>query len=100
MPGLDQQHVDHQEADDPRTSARNARYGLMLFAIYAAFYGGYVLLSAFRPDVMETTPLAGVNLAVLYGFALILGALVLSLVYGWLCRAPASAEDDQQRGGA
>ena len=34
---------------------------------------------------MEVTPFAGVNLAILYGFALILAALVFALLYGWLC---------------
>jgi uncharacterized membrane protein (DUF485 family) len=65
---------------------RNARLGLWLFAIYLAFYAGFVLLAAFSPKTMESTPLAGVNLAIWYGFALILAAFVLALVYGWLCR--------------
>ena len=65
---------------------RNARYGLWLFAIYLAFYGGFVLLAAFAPRAMERLPLAGVNLAIWYGFGLIVLALVLALFYGWLCR--------------
>ena len=36
---------------------------------------------------MEWTPVAGINLAILYGFGLIVAALVLALLYGWLCRA-------------
>jgi hypothetical protein len=39
---------------------------------------------------MERTPIAGINLAVLYGFGLIVGALVLSLIYGWLCQSASS----------
>ena len=66
--------------------SRNARLGLWLFAMYLAFYGGFVLLAAFRPAALEATPLAGVNMAVWYGFGLIVGALALACVYGWLCR--------------
>jgi uncharacterized membrane protein (DUF485 family) len=66
--------------------SRNARIGLVLFFVYLVLYGGFVLVSAFAPAVMETTLLAGVNLAILYGFGLILAAFVLALVYGWLCR--------------
>lgn len=64
---------------------RNARIGLILFFVYLALYGGFVLLSAFSPDSMEATPVAGVNMAILYGFFLIIAAVVLSLVYGLVC---------------
>ena len=63
---------------------RHDRAGLVLFFIYLIFYGGFVLLNAFWPEVMERTPVAGVNLAILYGFALIIVAFLMALVYGWL----------------
>ena len=72
---------------------RNARIGLILFSVYLLLYGGFVLLNAFSPDTMETTPLAGINLAILYGFGLIVAAWILALVYGWLCRSPKSHDD-------
>jgi len=68
-------------------SSRNARIGLSLFAVYLAIYGGFVGLNAFAPEIMESTPLLGVNLAVLYGFGLIVAAFALALLYGALCRA-------------
>ncbi|MEX0819236.1 MAG: DUF485 domain-containing protein [Pirellulaceae bacterium] len=64
---------------------RNSRIGLVLFAVYLLLYGGFVFLNAFAADVMSTTPIAGVNLAILYGFGLILAALILALLYGFLC---------------
>ncbi|MCA9121576.1 MAG: DUF485 domain-containing protein [Planctomycetaceae bacterium] len=64
----------------------NSRIGLVLFAVYLLLYGGFVFLNAFAADVMETTPVAGVNLAILYGFGLIVAALVLALIYGFLCK--------------
>ncbi len=75
---------------------RNARIGFVLFVVYSLFYGGFVFLNAFAADVMEMTPIAGVNLAVLYGFALIVAAFVLALVYGFLCKEkPAEKEADK-----
>jgi len=65
---------------------RNTRLGLALFAVYLVFYGGFVLLAAFSPDSLAVLPLAGVNLAIWYGFGLIVVAFVLALVYGWACR--------------
>ena len=69
---------------EPRTS----RIGLTLFTIYLVLYSGFMLLSAFWPAVMEAKPLAGINLAILYGFGLIIAAFVLALIYG--CVGPAS----------
>lgn len=66
--------------------ARNTRWGLVLFAVYLAFYCGFVLLAAFAPETLARLPFAGVNLAIWYGFALIVVALVLALIYGWACR--------------
>ena len=75
--------------------SRNTPLGLALFAVYLLLYGGFVGLSAFSPQTMEATPLWGVNLAVLYGFGLIVAALVLALVYGWFSVAPPRDADDQ-----
>ncbi len=66
---------------------RNSRIGLVLFGIYLLLYGGFVFLNAFSPESMEAIPVAGVNLAIVFGFGLILAAFVLALVYGFLCRA-------------
>lgn len=81
--------------DDEQTAARNARYGLVLFTAYLLLYAGYMLLNAFRPEVMDIVVYAGVNLATVYGLGLIAAALLLALVYGWLCRAPVSPRGDR-----
>ena len=61
------------------------RLGLALFAVYLLLYTGFVLLAAFAPELMEATPIAGVNLAIWYGFGLIAAAILLALAYGWAC---------------
>jgi uncharacterized membrane protein (DUF485 family) len=79
-------------------NSRNSRNGLILFAVYLLFYGGFVFINAFDPASMERTPIAGLNLAVLYGFGLIIGAVVLSAIYGVLCGDASghSSGSDQQ----
>lgn len=80
-------------APDPAPRSRgdeiissNARFGLVLFAIYCAFYGAFVGISAFAPSLMGRKIFAGVNLAIVYGIGLILAAIVLALVYMWGCK--------------
>lgn len=91
MAGFDHGPAAVSEQDDPAASARNARYGLVLFSVYFAFYALFVALNAFWPDVMSR-PVAGVTLAVSYGLGLIIAAIVLALVYSWLCHGPAKPQ--------
>lgn len=58
----------------------------ILFGTYLFIYSCYVLVNAFSPDLMDREVLAGVNLAIVSGFVLIISAFVLSLIYGWLYR--------------
>ena len=74
----------------------NARIGLVLFVVYLSLYGGFVSLNAFAAETMEATPLAGVNLAIWYGIGLIVLAVVLALIYGWVAKSedvPSTQED-------
>ena len=64
---------------------RNARLGLRYFAVYLLLYLAFVLTNAFSPTTMERTPIAGINLAILCGFGLILVAFVMAILYGWAC---------------
>ena len=81
-------HDDHHAP----TVSRNARVGLALFCVYLALYGGFMALNAFWPHVMGRPAFAGVNLAVTYGLALIIGAFVLAVVYMFLVRRRAEGE--------
>jgi uncharacterized membrane protein (DUF485 family) len=76
----------HSDDHHPPTVTRNARIGLALFAVYLVLYGGFVGLNAFYPKAMGHAPFGGVNLAVLYGLVLIVGAFVLALLYMFLVR--------------
>ena len=74
-------------SDSPSSARRyNTRLGLKLFVVYLLFYLGFVLINAFAADLMETVAVAGLNLAIVYGFGLIVSAFALALVYGAMCR--------------
>ena len=87
MAGMEHGVQHPKELENPVLAARNARYGMVLFLIYLSVYVGFVGLNAVRPELMELTPAWGLNVAILYGLALIVFAMVLALVYCWLCRA-------------
>jgi len=74
---------------------RNARYGLILFFLYLAFYGAFMAMNLADPAAMSQPALGGANLAIVYGFALILAALVLALTYMILCGKPVAGSDSR-----
>ena len=76
--------------------SRHARIGWVLFLFYLALYAGFVLLNAWTPAWMEWTPIAGLNLAVLYGFGLIFAAVFLAFLYGILCRETGNGSGAEQ----
>ena len=86
MAGLDFKAPVAREQEDAGIVAHNTRMGVIMFVVYVAFYGGFMALSAFWPEAMSMPTLGGVNLAVVYGFALIAAALVLALLYMRVCR--------------
>lgn len=59
--------------------------GLLLFAIYGTVYAVFVLINTIWPSVMKVPVILGMNLAVFYGYSLIILAVVMSLIYNAIC---------------
>ncbi len=87
MAGLHQANSSDDSAS-PQEIARNSTIGWRLFLIYSLVYGLYVAVNAFAPSWMEKVIFWGLNLAILSGFGLILFAVLMAFVYGYLCRKP------------
>ena len=65
--------------------AYKTRLGVWMFICYCLFYAGFVAINLYSATLMERIVLWGLNLATVYGFALILVALILAIVYNALC---------------
>ncbi|MHC1788731.1 MAG: DUF485 domain-containing protein [Solidesulfovibrio sp.] len=55
-----------------------------MFFLYTIIYAGFVIINVYSPTMMELDVL-GVNLAVVYGFGLIVFAMFQALIYNHLC---------------
>jgi hypothetical protein len=75
------------------------RVGVWMVIAYSLFYAGFVAINLLRPLLMEETVFAGLNLATVYGMALIIIALLQALVYDAMCRAQERKLDIQQAAG-
>lgn len=74
-----------QESGTDYAIAYKMRIGVWMFLLYALVYAGFVIINVTNPVVMEMQVLLGLNLAVVYGFGLIVFALILALIYNSLC---------------
>ena len=62
------------------------RLGMWMFVAYSLFYASFVAINLLSPLTMAAIVFAGLNLATVYGFALIIVALIEALIYDWFCR--------------
>jgi uncharacterized membrane protein (DUF485 family) len=77
-------HKPAPDAGPDAASTYKTQVGLILFLIYGAFYAIFVIINTFDPTSMGQIVLAGLNLAVVYGFGLIILAIVMGLIYNIL----------------
>jgi len=62
------------------------RLGLWMFLFYSLFYAVFVAINLLSPQAMGAIVFLGLNLATVYGFALIIVALIQALIYDAMCR--------------
>ena len=62
-----------------------ARIGLVLFIIYGLVYTGFVVINTISPKTMSEPIVLDLNLAVVYGFGLIVLAIIMGLIYNAIC---------------
>ena len=61
------------------------KLGAIMVIVYALIYAGFVAINLASPATMGKVILLGLNLAVVYGFGLIIVAIILALVYTRMC---------------
>lgn len=66
--------------DDDKSIPHKIRLGLWMFLVYFILYGGFIIINVVDPKLMGTD-IGSLNLAIVYGFALIIIALILALIY-------------------
>ena len=67
------------------SAKKKARLGVWLFILYCIIYAIFVAIGVYDTDMMGSIVLGKQNLAVVYGFGLIVFAILLGLIYHWIC---------------
>ncbi|PKL17344.1 MAG: hypothetical protein CVV49_11685 [Spirochaetae bacterium HGW-Spirochaetae-5] len=56
-----------------------------MFIIYVIIYTGFIVINVASPKSMAIILFAGLNMAIVYGVGLIVLAVIMGLIYNYLC---------------
>ncbi|HAK44369.1 MAG TPA: hypothetical protein DCO79_00370 [Spirochaeta sp.] len=75
------------------------RVGVRMFIAYAVVYTSFIVINTAAPKLMGKPVAFGLNLAVTYGFGLIILAIIAGIIYNAICtkkenELAADEEDD------
>lgn len=74
-------------------SAYKTRLGVMFFVVYTLVYFSFVAINSIKPSFMQQIVM-GQTVAVVYGFFLIVLALIMAVIYNHKCTAAESRMND------
>ncbi len=77
-----------------KSEGAKTKLGLYLFLVYSAVYFTFVFICVFNPRLMATD-VGSLNLAIAFGFGLIVFAIILALIYNYIC-SKREKEDAEQ----
>jgi len=78
-------HGPAAKLDEDKSSKKKASLGIKLFFVYFLLYAGFTAIGIFKPTLMGVKVVFGLNLAVVYGFGLIIVAIVMGWIYHMIC---------------
>jgi len=64
---------------------KKAKLGVILFFVYTIIYAGFVIIGLTMPELMGLELIGGQNIAIIYGFGLIVLAIVMGFIYNYFC---------------
>jgi uncharacterized membrane protein (DUF485 family) len=86
------QHGAPTEWKREKSEAYKTKLGLIMIGIYTALYLIFMFLSVLNPRLMAID-IGSLNLAIAYGFALIIIAIVQAVIYNYLCSRKEKLDD-------
>ncbi|HXI00330.1 MAG TPA: DUF485 domain-containing protein [Sphingobacteriaceae bacterium] len=78
-------HKPAAETGIDNAAKKKARLGVWFFFLYLFFYAGFVAIGVLNYELLGQEVMMGLNLAIIYGFGLILFAVLLGILYNYLC---------------
>jgi uncharacterized membrane protein (DUF485 family) len=78
-------HGPAAKLETDHAAAKKAKLGIKLFIFYILIYAGFVVIGLVDPELMGLHIIGKQNLAIVYGFGLIVLAIVMGFIYNAMC---------------
>lgn len=78
------QHGPPTNWKEDKSEGYKTKLGLILCAVFTIVYFAFIVLGVTNPQMMAND-IGPLNVAVVYGFAIIILAIILAFAYNWLC---------------
>ena len=83
---------------DPASEFKK-KVGIRMFIAYAVVYAGFIIINTVVPKLMGKPAAFGLNLAVTYGFGLIILAIIAGIIYNAICTKKEDELNEQSKEG-
>jgi uncharacterized membrane protein (DUF485 family) len=77
-------HGPATEWKEDKSEGYKSKLGLIMFAIYVVLYLAFILIAVISPKSLGVD-IGSLNLAIVYGFGLIVFAIIQAVIYNVLC---------------
>lgn len=78
-------HEPASKGGTDKAAEKKAKLGVKMFFAYTLVYSGFVVIGLTKPELMGFKLISGQNLAIIYGFGLIVLAIVMGFIYNYFC---------------
>ncbi|MBM3404248.1 MAG: DUF485 domain-containing protein [Bacteroidetes bacterium] len=78
-------HEPAVEIKTDKAAAKKAKLGVKMFIAYTLVYAGFVFIGLSKPEWMGLELIGKQNIAIIYGFGLIVLAIVMGFIYNYFC---------------
>lgn len=78
-------HEPAMQTGTDRAAKKKARLGIRMFIVYTLVYAGFVFIGITWPEIMGLQVISDQNLAIVYGFGLIILAIIMGFIYNYFC---------------
>lgn len=78
-------HEPSETIGKDNAALKKAKLGVILFLLYTVIYAGFVVIGLVKPELMGLDLLGGQTVAIIYGFGLIVLAIIMGFIYNYFC---------------
>ena len=92
------EHGPPSEWQEDKSEGFKVRLGLIMVAFFTIIYFAFIILAVTNPQAMAND-VGSLNVAVVYGFGIIIVAIIQALIYNFVCSRRENCDESNEGNG-